>query len=234
MAIFPKIENEATLQENDKTRLDATKTFVSKDEAAVTLVRIRPDAAGSFIDVTGSSSQDWFLDWQYSSAGSYVVTVEVTTDGSPITFTSNIEVITAVDDNLFSTDEQLKTHEDDILNWVRNGRSTFLDKHRMAQTRILAYLDEQRIWKPDGTRFVKADVVDILEVQEWSKFETLAIIFEGLSNDVEDIFSVKADKYRRLRDGARSRSSLRLDLNSDSVLENTEVIDIRSAEMVRR
>ena len=63
----------------------------------------------------------------------------------------------------------------------------------------------------------------------------MAIIFEGISNDVEDIFSLKADKYRGLRDGARSRSTIRLDLNEDgTVEEDVEKVNVREGLMIRR
>ena len=235
MAIFPKLELEDVVQENDKTRLSAKKSFISKDEAAVTLVRVKPEASGSFVDVTGSSSDDWYLDWQYSTAGTITVEVEVTTDGAPTSTTKTLSIITEANDKLFSNDAELQVHEDDILQWIRNGRASFMDKHRMAQTRIFSYLDENRIWKPDGTRFDKDDVYDIEEFREWSKFEALAIIFEGISNDVEDIFSLKAGKYRELRDGARARSTIRLDLNEDgTVEEDTEKVNVREGLLIRR
>tara|TARA_R110002020_G_scaffold94189_6_gene226890 strand:+ start:3625 stop:4332 length:708 start_codon:yes stop_codon:yes gene_type:complete len=235
MAIFPKLELESIVQENDKTRLSAKKSFISKTEAAVTLVRIKPDASGSFITVTGSSSEDWYLDWEYSAAGLITVEVEITTDGSPTSVTKTLTVISSGDDKLFSTDAELEVHEDDILQWVRNGRSSFLEKHRMAQTRIFSYLDQNRMWKSDGTRFDKDDVYDIEEFREWSKFEALAMIFEGISNDVEDIFSFKAERYRELRDGARSRSTLRLDLDEDGTIdESSEKLNIREGLVIRR
>ena len=60
MAIFPHIELEDIVQVNDRTRLSAIKSFVSKDEAAVTLVEIEPESGSGFIDVTGAKQADWF------------------------------------------------------------------------------------------------------------------------------------------------------------------------------
>ena len=58
MAIFPNAELEEVVQVDDKTRLDARKSFVSKDEADVTLIEVEPEAGSGFIDVTGSSFKD--------------------------------------------------------------------------------------------------------------------------------------------------------------------------------
>ncbi len=231
--IFPRIAVESIVQVADKTRLDATGSFVSKDNADITMVEIKPIASGTFIDVTGTSSDDWYLDWEYAVGETVTVEVRVTDSlAATSTKTETITILTVVEDYLFSNDSQLVDHEDDILDYVRNGRDSFLDKHRLAQTRVLAYLDEKRIWKFNNERLTKVDIVDIVEVREWSKFETLVIIFEALSNAIDDVFSAKAEKYRGMRDGARDRAALRVDLNGDGELNIP--LDMRSMGMVRR
>jgi len=230
MAIFPNLELEATVQENDKTRLDGTKTFVTSDEAAITLVEIEPVAANGFIDVTANQ----YLDWAYSTDGTATVQIRVTTDGSPVTISKTIEVVTAVDDKLFSSDADLTGHEPDILKWVRNGRSSFLDAHRAAQDRIIGWLDEHRIHDTTGARLTKADVIDTEEVADWSKFLTLQLIFEGLSNAVDDLFSIKASRYAHRVEGVRNRAVLRLDRNNDGEASVGEREDMRSSRLVRR
>lgn len=229
MAIFPTLEVESTLQVNDKTRLNALKTFISPDEAAISLVRIKPEATALFVDVTTNK----YLDWSYATDGAKTVTVEVTTDGAPVTLNKTITVLSETDDKLFSVDSELTAHEPEILNYVRAGRSSFLDVHRLSQDRILTYLDEKRIWDSEGNRLTKDAVTDIEEVNDWSKFMTLMFIFEGLSNAVDDIFDQKAKKYRTSMEEARNRATLRLDLTDDSTI-NPSKIDMRSVRLVRR
>lgn len=229
MAIFPNLELEATVQVNDKTRLNGNKTFISPDEEAITLVEIEPVTSGGFIDVTSSK----YLDWSYSTDGTVTVTVRVTTDGAPVTFSKTIEVVTEVDDKLFSTDAELVPHEPNILSFVRSGRNSFLDIHRMAQDRILTYLDEKRIWDTEGNRLTKAAITDLEEVNDWSKFLTLRLIFEGISNSVGDIFDQKAEKYKVMEHVARNRATLRLDLDGDTDTDDSKV-DIYSQRLVRR
>lgn len=213
MALFPHLQTESTVQVNDKTRLNASKSFGSAG-GSISKIEIDPDGSG-FIDVTA----DQYLDWQYSTTGNKTATVRL---NDVDTATRTINILSIVEDKLFSSDDELIAHEPDVLNWVRDGRNTFLDIHRRSQEIIIAWLDEHRIWDTSGNRLTKDDVIDIEEVNEWSKYQTLALIFEGLSNAVDDIFAQKASRYRELRDGARNRAALRLDRNGDGETDSVK------------
>lgn len=227
--IFPTLELEQTLQVDDRTRLDATKSYITPDENAITLIEIEPEAGSGFIDVTSSR----YLDWQYSTDGSKSVTVRITTDGAPVTFSKTLPVLSVADDRLFSSDSELLPYEPNLLEWVREGRNSFLDVHRAAQDRILSWLDENRIWDEQGDRLTKEDITDLEEVNDWSKFMTLRLIFEGLSNALDDIFHEKALRYMEMESKARNRAALRLDRDNDG---ETDVIktDLRSMGLYRR
>lgn len=236
--IFPKLTLENIVQVDDKTRLDGSLSFITKDEADITLVEIEPDTGAGFIDVTGNldrpeANKQWYLDWAYSSDGDKSVTIRITTDGAPTTKTFTLPIISEADDRLFSNDDELVSHEAEILRYLKKGKSSYRYQHRRAQARILAWLDEHRIWKTDDSRFVKEDIHDIQEVKEWSIFETLTLIFEDQVVSVDDVFSQKLMSYKKLRDGARNRGALRLDRDGDG--ENERVpYDIKTARMVRR
>ncbi len=229
MAIFGTLNLENTVQINDKTRLDGTKSFISTGEAAITLVRIRPEASGSFVTVTS----DQYLDWSYDTAGTKVVTLEITTDGSAVEFENTITIISVSDDNLFSSDSDLVQHEDDLMSYLPVGRNSWLNKHRAAQDIIMAWLDEHSIWDTSGDRLTTAAIVNTEEVQAWSKYLVLKLIMESLSNQVDDIFSEKARKYGELMDGSRSRAAIRLDRDGDGTIDDARV-DLRSGTLVRR
>lgn len=234
--IFGNLKLENILQVNDKTRLDARGSYISKGEADISMVEIEPEAGFGFIEVTGivedNQSDDWHLDWQYSVDGTKTVSVRITTDGAPQTFTKDIEVISEADDKLFSDDDELKQHEPDILNWTEEGRNSFKNVHRLSQDRILTYLDEQRIHDYNGDKLTKASIIDIQEVNDWSKFQTLVYIFEGISNSSEDIFHEKAIRYREQLMKARNRGILRLDRSGDGTVDTDK--DMRSVRVVRR
>lgn len=236
MAIFPHIEVEDIIQENDKLRIKADKSFVSKDEAAVTLVEIEPEAGNGFINVTGSSSRDWYLDWEYATEGTVTISCRVTTDGAPTTVTKQISVVSAATDKLFSNDQDLMVHEHDILSWVDkdSGRNSFLNVHRRSQELILAWLDEKGYVDTSGNKYTKAAFVNVDEAKEWSTFMTLRLIFEDLSNSVDDIFDLKSKKYKTHELNARNRAVLRIDTDGDGTVDKYEGHRIVSQRLVRR
>lgn len=233
MAIFGNLILEETVQVDDKTRLDATTSFISKGEAAITLVRIEPEAAAGYITVTGTSSKDYYLDWQYATDGTKTVSVEITTDGAPVVFTGTIEVLTAVDDKLFSDDQDLLSIEPDILKYVRPGRNSWLDFHRKAQYLILDHLNDLAFVDTNGDRLTKAAIVDVDEVKKWSKYTTLALIYEDISNAVDDVFAQKRVFYESKASSARNKSGLRFDQDGDGIISAGEGARIHSTDLVR-
>jgi len=226
MAIFGKLELEKIIQVNDKTRLDARKSFVSVDEAAITLIEIEPVAGNGYIDVTSKQ----YLDWQYSADGDAVVSLRITTDGAPDTISGTLPVISELDDKLFSDDSELLPYEPQVLEWVRSGRNSFKDIHRASQDRILKYLDKNKFWDLNGDPLTKAAIIDLNEVNDWSKFMTLKLIFEGLSNATDDIFHEKSLRYRDLERTARDRAVLRVDTNGDG--DNTDATDLEEFRVI--
>ncbi len=230
MAIFGSIEFESVCQVGDKIRISAEKSFVSPDEVDISLLEIRPDSASSWYDVTLSK----YLDWQYSSGGTKTVSVRITTDGSPDVSTATIEALSVADDKLFSTDQDIVPYEDDILKYVRSGRNSFLDKHRAAQKRILSVLDEKRITALDGAKLTKDHVYNVEEFREWSKFLVLQMIFESLSNAVDDVFDRKAKKYASMTETASNRAVLRIDINNDGILSESENLEGFSYSLLKR
>jgi hypothetical protein len=226
--IFPILEIESQLRVNDKSRLDATKSFLSPDEASITLVEIEPEVGAGFIDVTNNL----YLDWLYTTDGIKTISLRITTDALPTIITKDIEVLLEENDIVFSSDDDLLAHEDDILRYVRSGRSSYLDKHRLAKKRIVRWLSEQRIYDVDGNNLTDAAIMDVDEVNEWSKFYVLYLIFNSLSNAIDDIFAQKAVLYQGLAKDAQKRSALRLDLNGDGVEDINK--DARTYRLIRR
>lgn len=233
MAIFGKLQIESVIQAGDKTRLNSIDSFVSKDESAITLVRIRPLASGSFIDVTGVSSDERYLDWAYTSEAIEIITLEITTNGPPELFTETISVLSETTDKLFSSDSDLVEIEDDILSYVRRGRSSFLDKHRQAQKRIIDSLDRRRVFDEKGNRLTKNDLFSLEEIKQWSTYLTLQIIFESLRVEPGDIYSQKSDTYRSLSNSSEHTAVIRLDTDEDGN-EDSLPISLMSGALRRR
>jgi len=230
--IFPKLTHESMVQVDDKLRLDASLSFVTEGEE-ITDIEIKPSADDSFISVMNSDNEKWFLDWAYEDEGEKIVTVKITTGSGDKEKNYPINCISAANDALFSNDSDLFPLEPDLRRLMPQGKNSFIYAHRKAQEKIFDYLDEQRIWKQDGSRFTKADLMDKEEFRRWSTYQTLLIIFESMQVSVNDIFEEKRQGYQRDMNDARNRASLRLDTNGDGVIDSVPY-NIRSTTMVRR
>lgn len=238
--IFPLIETEPIVQVNDKTRLNCIKSFITKDEAAVTLVEIEPEAGSGFITITGSApinAKNWYLDWAYATDGVKVVTLRITSNAAPVTFTKSLTVITAADDKLWSDDSDLQILEPDIMSWVRAGRASFLDYHRMAQTRILEWLDNLKIWNIDKEKFTKDDITVAIALDDLKRISTywaLELIYGGMSNKPDDVFAKNAaDARATRRELCADRSRIRVDFNKDGTTDKLEAYEIKSMRLNR-
>jgi hypothetical protein len=234
MAIFPVIKLEDNIQVDEKVRIDATHSFIDKGNAAITLVRIEPFATAGYVTVsgTGLTNKDWYLDYSYATSGVKTITVEITA-GTLVTKTKDITVVTAVEDYLFSSDNDLLTYEPEILNYLPKGWSSFNRIHRRAQQTILTYLDEKRMWTTSGARFVKTDLIDKQEVKDWAIALTINFIYEGLSNVVGDVFSNKATKYQSMADKRAIRAMVRIDADKNGTQGNLEGYDQFTGDLVR-
>lgn len=215
MSIFPKVQSDDIVQVNDKFRIDATRSFVAKGEAAITLIEIEPEAGSGFVDVTSASQKDWFLDWEYSTDGAKVVSVRITTDGAPITVTKTVTAITEADDKLFSSDDDLIALESDILKYIPEGRNTFKYMHREAQNQILEYLNKiSRRSAAGGTRLDKTNIFNVDEVRYWSKYTVYRLLYDDFSTSVGDFFQQRSERFLKEEEFWKMQAGIKLDLDS--------------------
>jgi len=234
MAIFGVLEFDPIVQVSDKLRLKAVRSFVSKDEAAITLVEIEPFAGNGFVDVTGSSNDEWFLDWSYANDGAAIISLRITTDGTPITVTRNLSVLTVVDDMLFSTDDDLTLYESEIYDLLPEGKNSFNYQHRKSQTVILDWLNESGYRADGNNKITKEEILDVDEVRKWSEASTLSFIYNDMSNSIGDKFSEKSAYYNSIAVDAKRRSVLELDLNGDGTITDGEFVRPQSLDMFRQ
>lgn len=237
--IFPVLKVESRVQTGEKTRLNGIKSYTTPGEAAVSLVRIRPTASGSFITVSTIDPTDyttWFLDWQYDTAGNQTIDLEITTNGAPVVVSKVIEVLNPVDERLFSSDLDIEQLEPGLLDFVKPGKNSFNDVHRQAQIAIMDEIYRNRILATDGSKLTALQVVDTAELKFWSLYMVLNKIFQGLSNKVDDVFANKSKYYASKEHEAMQMcmNQMRLDYNKDGTVEQTEQYDFRTVEMVRR
>lgn len=67
MPQFPNLEIEDSVQLNDRTRLNADKSYISRGGSAIADVKVKPGKDGTAITVFNADSTLWFLDWEFST-----------------------------------------------------------------------------------------------------------------------------------------------------------------------
>lgn len=230
--IFAKLRTDLLVQVDDMLRLDGSQSVIS-DFDEIKEIRIKPDALADFQIIEASEVKDIYLDWIYSDDGEKIATIEIE-DINDVIYSKDftLNVVSVEDDNLFSIDNDILPVEPDIYCYLPKGRSSFIYAHREAQYQIMAWLDEQRIWKRDGSRYKASDIKDIEEFRRWSKFLTLHIIYNSMSVAVDDLFQKKSEYYANIMVSARQRASLRLDHNEQG--EPERLVDRVVSVQVRR
>lgn len=231
--IFINCITEELVQVNDKTRIDISKSFVSGD--AITEIEIKPETTENFISVFSLDQNDWFLDWSYATDGEKTISVRAQDGTSTITQTFTINVITEANDNLYSSDAQIFAIESELKNYIPDGRNSYKNLHREAQSRILNYLDRKRIWAEDGSPLNKNQINLNREVQKWSLYETIFMIYSDLFISVGDKFAEKVNQYKSLRNYERDRGAIRIDKDSSGAIDvNTEIQELKSFRLIKR
>lgn len=234
MAIFGVLESDPIVQVNDKVRLKAMRSFISKDEAAITLVEIEPAAGSGFIDVTGTLSDDWYLDWSYATDGTAVASLRITTDGAPVTVTLDVTVVTEADDALLSTDADLLRYETEIMDLLPDGYSSFNYVHRKAQESILDWLWEEGYRATSNDKITADLLLNKDEFRKWSTGLTLSYIFNDNSNSIDDKFREKSLNYNSIAVDARKTAVITYDFNKDGEITDGEFIRPQSLDIFRR
>lgn len=231
--IFLSCMREELVQVGDKTRIDVSKSFFNGD--AITDIRIKPEASESFLSVFNANPAKWYLDWAYSTDGVKNISVEATDGLSTVSQDFQIEIISAADDNLYSSDAQLFSIESELRKYIPQERSSFNHIHREAQQRILAYLDRKRIWKDNGDAYSKDEINITGELAKWSLYEAAYLIYMDLYIQNGDKFREKMNDYKELRNYERDRGAIKVDKDGSGTIENnSEIQDLKSFRLIRR
>lgn len=244
--IFPNINCDLIVQQDDKFRISAQRSYKTADEAAISKIEIEADTGLGFIDVTGDLTKPypekkWFLDYQHATNGTKTISVKVTVGtglgATSATSTLDIMVVTEIADNLFATDDNLKEIQEDVYNLLPDGRATFKYKHRAAQNFILDWLWNNGYFKTTPTEgptpYVKADVIDKEFISDWATYVCLRMIYNSASNQAADIFKTKSNEYLEYEVLAREKFLIKLDGNNDGNLDELEGAAITSRRLIR-
>jgi len=162
------------------------------------------------------------------------ITVVIGDGSTTESLTKTIQLMSVDGDQLFSNDQDLVFHRHDILQFVPEGRNSFLNVHRRAQDLIMAWLDEQGYIDIFGDPLGLKSITDLEEVRQWSTFLALRIIHDEQSNSQDDDFFAKAREFGGQEKLHRDRAIIRVDLDNDGKADIDEGITIRSGTVFRR
>lgn len=220
MAIFGVIKCDDNVFTGDKIRFDVSESFVTPDETLATPIshEISVDGGVSWYNITAKK----MVDWIFTSAGNKTITLRITALSGSQTFTKSVTVLDLTTAKLFSKDFDLYQHEPEIDQYLPKKWSSWNMIHKRAQDWIIDFLDEKGIFNENGAKYTVNDLHDLQQVKQLSTYKTLEFIFEGNSNVVGDIFSIKAAKYKELSNTKASRSQLSLDYNANGVNDDSQ------------
>lgn len=230
MSAFAILKSDDKVFVGDKIQFDASESFVTPDDAFADVSHeISFDAGSTWINISANKK----IDYIFGTDGDKTVQLRVTSDDDTQTVSKTVTALDVEDQALFSKDADLYLYEPDIDRYLPKKWSSWNMIHLKAQEFIIDWLDESRITKQDGSKFAVADFGDSQQVKQLSCFKALEIIFEGNSNVVGDISSVKRDKYAGLVIQKLNRSSLRLDYDDDGTVDTNEKLDLFTGTLTR-
>lgn len=169
--------------------------------------------------------------WEYA-----LKRVSVTLDNGTTTATKYyyVKVLTEALDALWSKDSDLVSKEPDILSWVPDGRASFINLHREAQSQILEFMDRQGYADALGGDITKWKIAQPSVMKYWSMYCVLKNFFNGQYNAKDDVFKEKAKVYEAQEIAARNKAILELDLDVDGEPEGAVPFTLSSCEVLRR
>lgn len=233
MSIFGVIKTDDKVFTGDQLRIDVSSSFLAPGLSFGTISHeISIDEGVTWFNVSTKKSADWI----FSTAGEQIITLRLTASTTPTattqTFTKTVNVLDLTAQKLFSLDSDLYIIEPEIDQYLPKRWSSWNLVHLKAQEYIIDWLDEKKTFKRDGSKYGVSDILDKQEVKQWSTYKVLEFIYEGNSNIVGDISSIKRDKYRTMSDEKASRSQLSLNYSGD-VADTEQRVDLFSVNVVR-
>lgn len=231
MSIFGIIKSDDVVFSGDKLRIDVSDSFLAPGLSfGATSHEISVDSGVTWYNVTTTKKVDWI----FSTTGAKTISLRLTTStAATATVTKSVTVLSLTTQALFSKDADLYKFEPEIDQYLPKKWSSWNLVHLQAQEWIIDWLDEKRIYNQNGAKYVVADIMDKQQVKQLSIYKVLEFIYEGNSNIVGDLFSIKRDKYQALANEKCSRSQLSLDYNANDLADANERINLMSVDLRR-
>lgn len=231
MSIFGVIKSDDKVFTGDKLRIDVSQSFLAPALTFATVShQISVDGGVTYYDVSAKK----YVDWMFTTAGTKTITLKLsTTQPAFQTFTKQVTVLDLTAQSLFSKDSDLYKFEPEIDQYLPKKWSSWNLIHLQAQEWIIDWLDEAGLRNDKNEKYTVADLLDKQQVKQLSIYKVLEFIFEGNSNIVGDLFSIKRDKYQSLANDKLARSNILLDINDNGVADVSDIKDLFSIDLKR-
>lgn len=211
--IFPILFCDTKVQVNEVIRFD-----VSQSKGEFASVKFLVGSEEVLIPDSSHLHRDIHLDWIFTSAQDVTVrAIFKDSEDNEVYAEKTISVVTQGTEKLFNTDSDLLAYESEVRSWVPNGRSTWNFVHREVKKVIL-----EEISAKFGTRVTDDQILSIVQFREWAKFKALEMIFRSINNTESDVFSSKAEFYRKEAGNYRTLAynHLEIDFNKDGSIDD--------------
>lgn len=140
---------------------------------------------------------------------------------------------------VYSSDADLKTEVFEISDYLPNGENSFILSHAAARNEIIQKLRTDGRYKLDFSTGVAKDItafdlLDVSQVRVASTYLVLSKIYSNLSDETDDVYSQKSDRYKSMYNAAMQHFFLWLDTDDDGTLDIEERTQDVSGVIQRR
>lgn len=198
-------------------------------------------AMDGFYDDTDGFTRSGFVRWNRGQTNEAATTVnstelywyqfELDNDVSPDMKIKGLNIV-------FSDDQDLKRELFEISKYLPSGETSHILSHVAARDEIIQNLNvlgkkKQRAADDWWENISAFDLLDISEVKLASTYLTLSKILFSVSDDIDDIYAAKAQKYREMGMNLVTNMRLKVDVDDDGIYDRSENNTISSGEIVR-
>lgn len=140
---------------------------------------------------------------------------------------------------VYSDDQDLKRELFEISRYLPSGESTHILSHVAARDEIIQELRADGRYKQDLSTgrlkdITSFDLLDISQVKMASTYLALSKIFFRVSDQPDDIYMEKHNRYRALYNSAMKTMYLNVDEDNDGISDWEEELAPKGAKLIRR
>ena len=142
---------------------------------------------------------------------------------------------------VFADDQDLKKelYEIDTDTYLPNGQSSHIMTHEACRDEIIQSLRADGRYKEDfATGYLKDitafDLLDISQVKLAATYLAMAKIMLNISDDENDVFAYKHNRYLSMYNSAMKTMYLNVDTDDDGVEDTHEQLADNTAKLIRR